>query len=152
MTMKIRIALMTCGAAFAASISARAADMSRMMRPGNWEITSVMEMPGMPMKPRPFTTTHCVKPEDVKDPENMIKKSEAREQDRNCKMTNFKITENTVRWELNCSGDRAMTGTGEMKYSGDSYEGTFHMNMKGEDSGMREMTMHITGKRLGDCP
>ena len=103
------------------------------------------------MKPRPFTMTHCVKPEDVKDPEEMIKKSQAREQNHDCKMTNFKVTENTVRWDVSCSGERAMTGTGEMKYAGDSYEGTFHMNMKDRESGTREMTVHTSGKRLGDC-
>ena len=38
------------------------------MRPGRWEVSMEMEMPGMPMKMPAMKTTQCVTPEQVKDP------------------------------------------------------------------------------------
>ena len=46
------------------------------MRDGQWEITTVMEMPGMPFKIPPQVTTHCFTKEDVKDQKSEVKEEE----------------------------------------------------------------------------
>ena len=40
---------------------------SSEMREGKWEITSSMDMPGMPTKMPPTVIQHCYTKEDVKD-------------------------------------------------------------------------------------
>ena len=43
-----------------------------------------------------------------------------------------------------------MTGTGEMTYNDNAYNGVMTMNMERGGQPMK-MTMKMTGKRLGDC-
>jgi hypothetical protein len=39
-----------------------------------------------------------------------------------------------------------MTGSGELRFTGDTYEGVMQMVMD-----QQQMTMKYSGKRLGDC-
>lgn len=113
-------------------------------RDGRWEVTMEMDMPNMPMKMPPMKTVQCVTKEQVDDP-NQLPKG-AQEKNKDCKVSDYKVTGNTVTWTMTCTGKNAMTGTGEMTYSADSYEGS--MKMK---TATGEMAMKYTGKRLGDC-
>jgi hypothetical protein len=47
---------------------------------------------------------------------------------------------------MECTGAEAVTGTGEIIYSGDTHTGTTKVNRAGQ-----VMTMKYSGKRLGDC-
>jgi len=50
-------------------------------------------------------------------------------------------------WKMRCQGNPPSTGSGEMTYEGrDSYKGTINMT-----AGGRQMTMKLTGKRIGEC-
>ena len=40
-----------------------------------------------------------------------------------------------------------MTGNGELKFVGDTYDGALNATMA-----MGSMTIKLSGKRLGDCP
>jgi hypothetical protein len=150
MRLKFRIFLAALGAIVLA-LPALASE--KLMRPGKWEVTAKMEIPGLPMTPRPYTTTICIKPEDVKDPETMIKESQARRGENDCKIKNYEIDGQKVTWSMVCSGAHPATMNGEMIYKGDSYEGTFHFDNTGAKEGQpRSMTTHVSGKRVGDCP
>lgn len=112
-------------------------------RPGQWQITTQRDMPGMSV---PATTiTHCVTPEEADHPEKTVPKG--RDQS-NCKVTDVKVDGNKMSWSLSCEGGRAgnVSGNGEITYAGDSYTGW--MKMKVQD---RDFTMKYTGKRIGDC-
>ena len=119
-------------------------------RDGNWEVKMEMEMPGMPAGLPPMTSTHCVTPEEAKDPDKLVPQTgRGRGRGRgnqDCKATDQKIDGNKVTWSMKCEGEMPMTGTGEFVYAGDTYTGTIKM-----DSGRGAMTMKYTGKRLGDC-
>jgi hypothetical protein len=122
----------------------------RMMRDGKWEITSSVEMEGMDMKIPPTTITQCFKPEDVKDPREMIHKSQPRSKD-DCKPAEVKVEGNTVHWKLECEKNH-MKGTGDMTYHGDTYEGTMRMEMNDPSGGgLRKVTTQIKARRIGDC-
>ena len=111
------------------------------MQEGMWEITSRMEMPGMPMQMPPMKHTQCLTKKDL------VPQSSQPGQE--CKITHTKVTGNTVTWTMQCKGQGGdMKGTGKITYSGNSFKGTIKMTMA--QSNM-EMTSHISGHRIGDC-
>lgn len=114
------------------------------IRPGMWEITSAMEVPGMPMGMPPTTVKQCYTKEDVKDEKKMISK------DKNCTVTDFKHSGNKVVWKMKCTGKNAGTFSGESVFSGDSY--TSAMKMESQGGKGRTMNMKVKGKRVGNCP
>jgi len=110
-----------------------------LMKPGLWEITTSMEMPGMPFQPPPQTVRHCYTPQEVRD--------EPVPKDDNCKITDLKSSGGKVSWKLECKGEMAGKGEGEIVYHGDSaYEGKTSMQVEG-----MTMTTRYRGKRLGEC-
>jgi hypothetical protein len=113
-------------------------------RDGNWEITMQMDMPGMPMQMPPMKTTQCITPQQANDPNLSLPKGGDNASD--CKVTDQKIVGNTISWAIKCEGKSPMTGTGEITYAGNSYDGWMKMQ-----TAQGAMTMKYTGKRLGDC-
>jgi len=114
-------------------------------RDGRWEVSTEMDMPGMPMKMPPMKTTQCVTKEQADNPIQAVPKGQ-QDKDSDCKVTDYKMVGNTVTWTMTCTGKNAMTGNGEIIYATDAYSGW--MKMK---TGGTEMTMKYTAKRLGDC-
>lgn len=111
------------------------------MREGLWEITSLSEMPGMPMKVPATTIRHCYTKEDVKDQKKVI----ARE--KNCTLTDYKVSGNKVTWAMKCTGQNAGSFKGETIFSSDAYSSIMKMKTQGY-----AMTMRVKGKRVGACP
>lgn len=125
---------------FVVGIVAPEAHAASPIRPGMWEVTSTVEMPGMPGAVPPTTQRHCYKKEDVEDTRKVVPASE------DCAMTDYKTTGNKVTWTVKCRGQDAGTGTGEMVGTGDTYEGW----MKFVSREM-QMTQRFKGRRIGDC-
>lgn len=114
------------------------------MRPGNWQVTMRMNMPGMGEMP-PMTQTHCVTADMLKDPQGAVPKGP---EGGDCKISDYKFTAGTATYKLSCTQPMAMTMNGEMKYSGtDAYTGTMTMDANGQ-----KMTMAFDAKRTGECP
>jgi hypothetical protein len=114
---------------------------------GRWQVT--MEMSGMPMQMPPITTEQCITPQDVANPEMLIPQAQGLGgQNAGCGVSDYKIAGNKVNWNMKCEGQMAMTGTGEMVYGENEYNGLMKMNMAAMNM---DMTIKITGKRLGDC-
>jgi len=118
------------------------------IRPGRWEATMQMQMAGSPVQMPEMKSTRCVTPEDAKDPSRSLPSGpEGRGgQKSDCKMSDYKVTGNTATWKMVCTSPQAMTSTGEMTFTDDSYTGTMNM-----DSPQGPMTMKLAGKRIGDC-
>jgi hypothetical protein len=114
------------------------------MRPGSWEVTMKMSMPGMNMEMPPMKQTQCVTADMLKDPQSALPKGPNAG---DCKVSNYKFTANTATYTMTCTTPMAMTAVGEMKYNGtDAYTGTITI-----DSGGQKMSMSYDAKRLGDC-
>jgi len=114
------------------------------IRPGMWEITSSMEVPGMPMGMPPTTIKQCYTKQDVKDEKKVIGR------DKNCTVTDLKRSGNKVVWKMKCTGRNAGTFSGESVFSGDSYVSSMKMESSGGNGGT--MNMKVKGKRVGACP
>ena len=115
------------------------------MRPGSWEVTVKMSMPGMNMEMPPMTQTQCVTADMIKDPQASVPKGPG---GGDCKVSDYKFTANTATYKMVCTKPTPMTATGEMKYSGtDAYVGTITIDSSGQ-----KMSMSYDAKRVGDCP
>ena len=113
------------------------------LQEGNWEITTRMEMPGMPFQMPAQKHNQCItKKEFVPD-------QSSKGQD--CKITDQKVTGDTVSWKMACKDkDGTTEGEGKITYAGKSYDGMMMAKMmsKGESHTMK---MNFAGKHTGPC-
>jgi len=138
--MKIRIICAILSGAFIIPIAASAAGGG--MKEGLWEITTSMDMPGMPFQPAPTKVTRCYTKEDLKDDSKVIPKQEG-----DCKITDMKHTGNKVSWKMVCTGKSKGKGHGEIVYKGDTaYDGTMKFEME-----KMEVTSRYKARRIGAC-
>lgn len=107
-----------------------------------WEVTSKMEMPGMPFAMPPTTQKVCI----PKGGENDPAKTSG---DKDCKMTDIKTVGNKTTWKARCDRDgEVMTGVGEQTTTAKGYQGK--MRFSGKSGGQDvDMTMAFSGKRVG---
>ena len=102
----------------------------------------------MPMKMPPMKAEQCVTKAMADDPSMAVPKSQGPRggQAGDCKVSDYKLAGNKVTWNMTCTGAQKMTGTGEITYGTNTYDGEMKMKMD-----MGEMTMKYSAKRLGDC-
>ncbi len=144
--------LVTAGVlAFVMACSGVLVAQSGPRRDGNWEVTTTTAMNGMPAGP-PRKEMRCVTKEQASDPSTAAPGAPQGRgpAPQDCKVTDQKVTGNTVSWKSTCTGSMSLDMTGEIVYSGDTYTGTVttNMNMGGQAMSMKST---FTGKRLGDC-
>lgn len=108
-----------------------------------WEVTSKMEMPGMPFAMPATTIKVCVPPGEEKDPRRMQDKKS------NCEFTDVKTSGNKVSYKGKCvEKDGTMNMEGENTYERDGYHGVMHMTGKSHGRDM-DMKMTSSSKRIG---
>lgn len=113
------------------------------MKPGLWEVTVKMEVPGMPMAIPPMTTQHCITKEDP------VPRTQKPSEE--CEITDQSVSGDTVTWRVRCkSGGMTTVGTGNITYQGDSYRGSIQMQMSEGGRPPMNMTQTLSGKRIGD--
>ncbi len=103
----------------------------------SWEISTRMDMPGMAMPAVKHTS--CL-------PRGGAYKPDGGPKDKNCQMSDVRVSGYTTSWKMQCSGREPMTGSGEMTRTADSLNGTIKMNMQG-----MQVTQVMTGRRVGNC-
>jgi hypothetical protein len=131
------VRILTLAALFLAATGAHA-----QMRDGMWEVTSKVDMPGMPQGVPPTTQRTCMRASDVQNPQKMMQGRE------DCKVIDNKTQGNRMTWRMECAG--GTKGSGEMTFQRDSYEGAF--NMTSSEAGKPvQMNVKYTGRRIGDC-
>lgn len=108
-----------------------------------WEVTTKMEMVGMPFPMPAVSMKLCVPKGGEKNPQHMQKK------DSDCKMSDVRTSGNKVTWKASCVHDsETLNGSGESYYEGDSYRGTLHLT--GNSNGHElDMTQTYNGRRVG---
>jgi hypothetical protein len=109
---------------------------------GLWEMTTTMNMPGMPKEMmRPMKNTVCM----TKDNAVPQPKEKGEQQ---CKMTDQKTVGNKVSWTMTCKN--GTVSKGDITYSKTSFNGT---QATTTNQGGKQMTMKSTmsGKYIGPC-
>src|SRR2546430_17041257 len=105
-----------------------------------WEVSTRMEMPGMPMAIPPQTNRYCIG-KNRKDEDFIPKQG-------NCRMLDSKRVGNRFTYRMECTGDHAGTVDGPITFGTNAYDGQMRMTMKDMSDAM---TMTFSGKRIGDC-
>jgi len=132
----IVMALVWCG-------SAQAAEPN--MKDGLWEITTKMEMKGMPANIPPSVTKQCLTKKDSVP-------GQSKEKNPNCKITEQKVSGNTVTWAMVCKeNDGTVESKGSITYKGDTFDGTTTTLIKDKTHKAQQVSTKMTGKRLGPC-
>jgi len=116
------------------------------MKEGLWEITTKMEVPGMPAGMPPQVMQKCFTQEDFKDPRQAVPGKDAR--DARCKMTDHKVQGNSATWNMAC--EDGTKGVGTATYSGTTYTSTNTITSS-RGGKAQTMTMHYSGRHLGAC-
>ena len=128
-----------------AATTSYAVAQSSLMRPGRWEVTMQMEMPNMPVAMPAMKNTQCVTQQEIDSPNKGLP-SGPNKNPIECKTSDYKVSGNTVTWTMTCTGQPPTTPSGELRFSGDAYDGLIKMMVE-----QQQMSMKISGKRLGDC-
>ena len=132
-------------AALACTVIAHdAAAQQNPMRPGRWEVIAQMDMPGMPVQMPAMKNTQCVTQQQIDSPNRALPSGPSNAPN-DCKVSDYKVSGNTVTWNMACPSQQ-MTGSGELKFNGDTYEGLVKIMAQ-----QKEMAMKFNGKRVGDC-
>ena len=111
---------------------------------GLWEITSQVEIKGMPQQMPPNTFRQCITQNDPV-PKNQDKNYE-------CKTTSQKIVGNTINYTAECKGPEGLLLTsGKNTYTGSMMDGsaTTRFKMKGQPE--MQMNSKMKGKYIGTC-
>ncbi len=119
---------------------------SNKMREGKWEIAMDMEMKGMPFKMPAVIHTQCITKKDLEDNKKTLPSAGKNE---DCKVTNYKVSGNTVTWETVCKD--GTKSSGKITYKGDSYTGTMKMETIDKKGNKSSINYKIKGQRKGDC-
>lgn len=104
----------------------------------NWEIVTG-GMPGMPE----MVMNVCIEKGSERDPGKLVQK------DDNCEVIDVKSSGSKTSWKMRCNknGDD-MTGTGEVRYKNNSFQGT--VRMQGTSGGEKvDMTTSYKGRKIG---
>jgi Protein of unknown function (DUF3617) len=136
-------------------------DFKGKMKEGLYEITTSMEMSGMPgmpggmqgMKMPAMTVQHCVTKKDVEEGSQKMfgqKGPRGGEMPKDCEMKDFKMDGNTASYKMICTGEHKMDMDTSITFGGDGYKGTTKMKM---DQGGQAMNMTSTfeSKYKGAC-
>ena len=108
-------------------------------KPGEyWEVTSKIDMPGMPAEMSSTTTKVCIAKGSEKDPGQLMRSRNSSD----CQLTDVKTLGNKTTWKVKCNSDEMTGGSGEMTHSANSYDGVMHLS--GKDG---KMTQTYHGKR-----
>lgn len=116
------------------------------LKDGLWEMTTKVEMAGMPAGSVPAQKiTHCITKKDAvpqKGDKNM-----------DCKMTNNKVVGDTVTWSMQCRGKDGskIDSDGSATYKGDKFDGVTNMTMTHPGEKQMKMTQRMSGRRIGEC-
>ena len=120
-----------------------ACSADQILEEDEWEITTQMEMSGMPEGvPALPAMLHrqCLT-------NDMMVPTQGGQHKRNCEKMEQSMSGNTVTWSMRCAANGVTSEmNGTTTYSGDTMQGTMHMV-----SQAMEMTSQVTGKRLGPC-
>ena len=104
-----------------------------------WEMRTTLEMPGMPFSIPPTVVHQCIESKDTVPYQE--KKGEK------CVTIYKNMSGNALNWQVVCNGkDGKMEMTGVSVYNGDTMDSKIKVKGKRGD-----MSMHMTGKKLGPC-
>ena len=116
------------------------------IEPGNWQMSVTSSFEGMPGQIGPVTQTRCFTAEDVRDPHRVLESAATS----GCEFSNRRDTGAEFTFDLKCSGQIPMSGSGRVAYTRTTLEA--EMSLTGTAAGQKFATRsRVSGRRLGGC-
>ena len=111
---------------------------------GNWQLTVTASVEGMPGGVAPITQTRCITREDARDPSRLIGAGAG------CQFSNKRDTGSEITFDVVCTGQVPMSGSGAVRYTSQSFDGTLQITA---DMGNQKLVTRslVVGRRLGAC-
>ena len=109
------------------------------IKPGMWEWSMTMEMPGMSFKMPPITYESCITKQDL-----VPQQSNPAQQ---CEMLHYEVTNSSVQWKVECTDEDGKTlSNGEILYKNTRAQGSIEILTNG-----MTMIAKLNGHRTGVC-
>ena len=105
-----------------------------------WEISSKMEMPGMPMSMPAQTNRVCIG-KNRKDEDFVPRQGD-------CRMVESNRVGNKLTYKMECAGNAPATVDGTITFGNNVYDGQMRMTLKQTKDAMN---ITFNGKRVADC-
>jgi hypothetical protein len=120
------------------------AGASAEIKDGLWEITTKIEMKGVPAQMPASTVRQCItKNNPVPQADN---------KGYQCKTKDHNVSGDTVTYTIECTGkDSVVLTSGKTTYKGNMFDGTSTTNIKTKGQPEIQMTNKISGKYIGPC-
>jgi len=133
----------------AATPALPAAAGAAAMKPGLWELTTVVETAGSPTK-RTVVGRACYSAADVADIHRII--PQQREFGMQCENRDAKSQGGASSWSVVCnSKDATMNGTGKMSVAGATYTGRAELELKKRGAKPVKVEQTVSGKWIEAC-
>lgn len=133
----------------AAATPAAPAPAAAPMKPGLWELTTVVETAGSPTK-RTVVGRACYSAADVADLQRII--PQQREFGMQCENRDAKSQGGASSWSIVCtSKDASMSGTGKMSVAGTTYTGRAELELKKRGAKPVKVEQTFSGKWIEAC-
>jgi len=133
----------------AATPTAPAAAAGAAMKPGLWELTTVVETAGSPTK-RTVVGRACYSAADVADIHRII--PQQREFGMQCENRDAKSQGGASSWSVVCnSKDATMSGTGKMSVAATTYTGRAELELKKRGAKPVKVEQTVSGKWIEAC-
>ena len=114
------------------------------LKEGLWEVTTQMEIKGMPQSMPPTTFRQCI------TKSNPVPQSKDKNYD--CKTISQKINGDTVSYAVECKGKEGVTQvSGTTTYTDNSMSGSSTTTVKMKGQPEMQMTSTTKGKYIGAC-
>jgi hypothetical protein len=120
------------------------AGSSAEIKDGLWQITTKVEMKGIPAQMPATTVKQCI------TKNNPVPQSDAKNYE--CKTKGHSVSGDTVTYVVECTGkNSAMIIIGETTYKGNTFDGTSTTTVKTKGQPDMQINNKISGKYIGPC-
>jgi len=129
----------------ALGLLASSSALSAPMNPGKWELG--MTVVGEGVRKHQPPVDQCITQQDIDDETRTLPRPQGA-----CTLSNVKRTADNASYDLACiNGSIQAQGRAEIRYSGDSYDGSVVMSVSNKGAPAQLTALRITARRVGDC-
>lgn len=118
---------------------------SEPVKQGMWEIRVRAEVGGQPLSDAPLVVNQCLTQTTARDLMNQLNGTAG-----GCQISNMTQNGRTAHWDMNCTGQFALIGSGDLTLGENGFSGSMHVvvNMAGQSL---PITQSFDGHWVGPC-
>jgi hypothetical protein len=115
------------------------------VKEGLWEVSIQGEIAGQPISATPLVVRQCINNQTAQDLMAQLTGGAG-----GCQMSDLKHEGNRARWNLSCSGQVDVSGSGELTMTSDGFNGTLNV-LVGMGGQTVPLLQTFNARRVGAC-